>query len=102
MPRTTPRAINVKIKRSARTTVPERRAGKIRCSTWSKKSVAYMRARVRRATAFLASSGVLGGWVVVAPPDKFGPAKAAGLDGETFRFEPFLKQSDLRGAAGAV
>src|SRR5216684_1442976 len=56
MPRTTPRAINVKMKRSASTTVPARSAGRMRCSTWSKKSVAYISDSVRRVTAFLASS----------------------------------------------
>src|SRR5580704_8397755 len=56
MPRTTPRAINVKIKRSASTTVPARSAGRMRCSTWSKKSVAYISESVRRVTAFFASN----------------------------------------------
>ena len=34
--------------------------------------------------------------------DQIRTAEAAGLDGEAFGFEPFLKQRDLGGAAGAV
>src|SRR5580704_10762096 len=49
-----------------------------------------------------ASDGVFGEEFVDVAANEIGAAEAAGLHGETFGLQPFLKQSDLGGAAGAV
>src|SRR5580658_1216733 len=95
MPRTTPRATSVKIKRSASTTVPERRAGKTRCSTWSKKSVAYINDSVSRVTAFFARSSSM------SRPTRY-DLRSPLVNGKALRLQPFLEQRDLRRAAGTI
>src|SRR5262249_28558012 len=49
-----------------------------------------------------ARNSILGEQLVDVASDEIGATKAAGLHGEAFGFEPFLKKRDLRGAAGAV
>ena len=68
----------------------------MRCSSWSKKSVQYISASVRRVTAFLASSSI------DVAAHQIRTAQSAGLYRETFRLQPLLQQADLRRAAGTV
>src|ERR1700722_954663 len=49
-----------------------------------------------------AGDGVFGEEFINVAADEVGAAEAAGLDGEAFGLQPFLEESDLRGAAGAV